>query len=107
LNQLKTPFTVSFFCRNRLDLQNLVTGGETLTRVGLVVLLFFVVTPRIEYVGAAILAGTLVALIGTVWLWKVLTPTLYISWRLFDWAMLKDLSSTGGWVMVSQIGVVL
>lgn len=107
LNQIKTPFTVSFFCRNRLDLQNLVTGGETLTRIGVVVLLFVVWAPRVEYVGAAILAGTVVALVGTIWSWKVLTPTLYISWRLFDWAMLRKLCHTGAWVIVSQIGVML
>jgi membrane protein EpsK len=107
LNQLKTPFTVSFFCRNRLDLQNLVTAGETLTRVGLVVLVFTAWTPRVEYVGAAILVGTLAAFVGTLWAWRILTPTLFISWRLFDWAMLKNLCHTGIWVIVSQIGVML
>jgi membrane protein EpsK len=107
LNQIKTPFTVSFFCRNRLDLQNLVTAGETLTRVGLVVLLFAGFAPRIEYVGGAILAGTVLALMGTIWAWRTLTPSLKISWRLFDWAMLWDLCRTGGWVIVSQVGVML
>jgi membrane protein EpsK len=107
LNQLKTPFTVSFFCRNRLDLQNAVNAGETLTRVGLVALLFALFTPRVEYVGAAILAGTVVALVGTIWSWKALTPTLFISWRQFDWGMLKNLCRTGGWVIVSQLGVML
>jgi membrane protein EpsK len=107
LNQIKTPFTVSFFCRNRLDLQNLVTAGETFARVGLVVLLFGLVAARIEYVGAAILAGTLVAFIGTIWAWRWLTPTLFVSWRLFDWGMLRKLCHTGGWVIVSQIGVML
>src|SRR5258705_11709058 len=104
LNQIKTPFTVSFFCRNRLDLQNLVTAGETLTRVGLVLLLFAAWAPHVEYVGAAILFGTLVAFAGTIWAWRILTPTLYISWRLFDWAMLRKLSHTGVWVIVKCRG---
>lgn len=107
LNQIKAPFTVSFFCRNRLDLQNLVTAGETLTRIGLVALLFVALTPHVEYVGAAILIGTFVAFIGTVWAWRILTPTLSISWRLFDWGMLRKLCHTGVWVIVSQIGVML
>jgi len=107
LNQIKTAFTVSFFCRNRLDLQNLVTAGETLTRIGLVVLLFAAWTPHVEYVGGAILFGTLMAFIGTLWAWRTLTPTLYISWRLFDWAILKKLCHTGVWVIVSQVGVML
>lgn len=107
LNQVKTPFGISSFCRNRLDLRNLVAACETLTRVGLVVLLFCILTPRVEYIGTGILAGTMVSTIGMVWLWRVLTPTLRINLGKFDWAMLRNLSSTGGWVIVSQLGVML
>lgn len=107
LNQVRTPFGAPGFSLNRLDLLNLVTVTETLTRVGLVVLLFFVFSPRIEYVGAAILAGTTVSAVGTIWMWKVLTPDLHIGIRNFDWKLLRSLCSTGGWVIVSQIGVML
>jgi len=107
LNQLKTPFGVSPFSRNRLDLLNLVTITETLTRVGLVLCLFCLFIPRVEYVGVAILAGTIVSTIGMIWLWKALTPGLSIRLDQFDWGMLRNLCSTGGWVIVSQIGVIL
>src|SRR5579859_264378 len=107
LNQIRTPFGVSSFCRNRLDLQNLVVVAETLTRVGLVVFCFLVFAPRIEYVGAAILAGTIVSTLGMIWLWKTLTPSLRIRLGEFDWAMLRTLSGTGVWVIVSQLGVIL
>src|SRR6266516_2157412 len=107
LNQVKTPFGISSFCRNRLDLQNLVAAFETLTRVGLVVCLFCLFTPRIEYIGAAILAGTMVSTIGMVWLWKVLTPSLRISLGKFDWTLFRNLCGTGGWVIISQLGVML
>jgi membrane protein EpsK len=107
LNQVKVPFGVSTFCRNRLDLQNLVTACETLARVGLVVCLFCLFTPRVEYVGMAILAGTIVSTIGMVWLWKFLTPTLRISLGSFDWSLFRNLCSTGGWVIISQLGVIL
>jgi membrane protein EpsK len=107
LNQVKTPFGVSCFVLNRLDLQNVVIVGETLARVGLVVFLFLVLTPRIEYVGAGILAGTMVSTLGAIWFWKMLTPGLQVRLRDFDWATFKSLSHTGGWVIVSQIGVIL
>src|SRR5947208_2426286 len=107
LNQVKIPFGVSSFCRNRLDLQNLVAAFETLTRVGLVVGLFCLFTPRVEYIGAAILAGTMVSTIGMVWLWKVLTPSLRISLGKFDWTLFRNLCGTGGWVIISQLGVML
>jgi len=107
LNQVKSPFGVSCFSLNRLDLANVVLVGETLTRVGLVAILFLVLGPRIEYVGAAILAGTIFSTVGAIWLWKVLTPGLHIRLRDFDWSLLKGLFSTGGWVIVSQVGVML
>src|SRR5436305_6712049 len=78
LNEIKTPFDVSSFSRNRFDLRNLVAISELLTRVGLVVLLFYVVQPRVSFVGFAILCGTGVSTAGAIWLWKVLTPTLRV-----------------------------
>ena len=107
LNQVKTPFTGSPFSTNRLDLANLVAVGETLTRVGLVVCLFLLVAPRLEYIGMAILAGTVVSTVGMIKLWKVLTPTLSINLHSFDWKLLKALCCTGGWVLVSQLGLML
>jgi membrane protein EpsK len=107
LNQIKSPFFASCFCLNRLDLQNVVTVGETLTRVGLIAFLFLVFAPKIEYAGAAILAGTIVSTIGAVWLWKVLTPSLRIRTADFNWTMMRSLCGTGGWVVVSQVGILL
>src|SRR5437660_840381 len=52
LNQVKTPFGVSSFCRNRLDLLNLVAASETLARVGLVVCLFCIFTPTMYHIYA-------------------------------------------------------
>lgn len=107
LNELKTPFDVSSFCRNRFDLRNIVAITELLTRVGLVVLLFYVLRPRISYVGLGIFCGTVISTVGAVWLWKVLTPTLNVRLRDFDRSMLGNLASTGGWVIINQIGAIL
>lgn len=107
LNEIKTPFLASCFSLNRLDLQNVITVAETLTRVGLVVFLFLVFAPRIEYVGAGILAGTVISTVGAIWLWKTLTPELHVRLRDFDWTMMKSLCHTSGWIVVSQIGLLL
>jgi membrane protein EpsK len=107
LNEIKTPFDVSSFSRNRFDLRNLVTISELLTRVGLVVLLFYVLQPRVSYVGFAILCGTAVSTLGAIWLWKVLTPTLRLRPRDFDREVLRNLANTGGWVIINQIGAIL
>lgn len=107
LNQVKTPFAVSAFCRNRLDLLNLANVSETLTRVGLILLLFSLATARIEYVGVAILAGTLVSMAMVIYQWRVMTSTLHVAPRLFDRTMFKALFATGAWATVSQLGGML
>jgi membrane protein EpsK len=107
LNEIKTPFDVSSFSRNRFDLRNLVAISELLTRVGLIVLLFYVVRPRVSFVGLGILSGTVVSTLGAIWLWKVLTPSLRVRARDFDREVLRDLANTGGWVVINQIGAIL
>ena len=107
LNQIRIPFTGGPFFRNRLDLANLVAVCETLTRVGLVVCLFTIATPRVEYIGMGILLGTVVSTVGMIKLWKVLTPTLRIQFGQFDWKLLRNMCCTAGWVVVSQLGLML
>ncbi|MEW6301906.1 MAG: oligosaccharide flippase family protein [Verrucomicrobiota bacterium] len=107
LNELRTPFAVSAYCRNRFDLFNLVATGEILTRVGFVVLLFYALSASIQFVGIAILCGTLVAAAGSVWLWRRLTPSLRIAREDFNWGVFKGLATTGGWMIVNQVGWIL
>jgi len=107
LNELKTPFDVSSFSRNRFDLRNLVAIAELLMRVGVVVLLFYVLQPRVSYVGFGIFCGTAVSSLGAIWLWRVLTPTLRLRPRDFDRDVLRNLANTGGWVIINQIGAIL
>ncbi len=107
LNEIKTPFDVSSFCRNRFDLRNLVAISEVLARVGMVVLLFYALVPHIHYVGFAIFFGTVISSVGAVWLWKTLTPSLRVQASYFDWAILRELTATGGWVIINQIGAIL
>jgi len=107
LNEIKTPFDVSSYCRNRFDLRNVVGVGEILARVGLVVGLFTALAPGLGYVGLAIFWGTIVSFLGAGYLWRALTPSLQVQFGAFDWRVLKDLASTGGWVIVIQLGAIL
>lgn len=107
LNELKSPFEVASLCRNRFDLRNLLAMSEVLTRVGLVVALFYAVSPRIQYVGLGIVCGTIVSAAGAIRIWRLLTPDLRVGWRHFDWGAFRNLVGTGGWVVVNQLGAVL
>lgn len=107
LNEMKSPFEVSSFCCNRFDLRNLVAAAETLARVGMVIALFLFLAPRPKYLGIAIFCGTVVSALGSIWLWRRLTPQLHIRPGLFDWRALRSLTRTGSWVVVNQVGVLL
>jgi membrane protein EpsK len=107
LNQIKTPFEVSSFCRNRFDLRNAVELSELSLRIGLIFFLFVAVMPRASFVGVGILVGTTFSFGAVVALWKRLTPTLRISAPSFDWITLKELTRTGFWVVTNHLGALL
>lgn len=107
LNEFKSPFEVSSFCRNRFDLRNLVAASEVFVRVGLVVLLFYTLAPRIQFVGLGIFCGTVMSTVGAVTMCRRLIPCLKVRWGCFDWQIFKDLTRTGGWVMINQLGALL
>jgi O-antigen/teichoic acid export membrane protein len=107
LNEIKTAFDVVTFSRNRFDLRNLISLSETLCRTGLVVTLFFGVGPALAYVGLGIFAGTVVSAMGALYYWRRLAPALRVSLSHFDWAALRGLTATGGWVVVNQLGAIL
>jgi membrane protein EpsK len=107
LGTLQAPFGVSLFCRNRFDLQSMIGLVQQIVRVGLVVVLFNVLTPRIWHVGVAALVAMFFGWGWSVRLWRRLTPTLTISLAHFSRKAVKDLFSLGGWVAVNSLGVIL
>jgi len=107
MTTISTPFEVSSFCRNRFDLRNIVAIASTLVRIGVLVLLFTIMTPSLASVGTGLLAGAVVALIGVLILWRVLTPTLVIRLWAFSRAMLSRLLQTGIWVSIDNTGALL
>lgn len=107
LRTLVSPFSVSAFCRNRFDVLGGMATIETLTRVGVVVLLFHVFTPHLMHVGLGMLASAILWVFAAVWAWRRLTPELSVSWAARDWKTLREICQMGGWVVVNQIGALL
>lgn len=99
-----TSFMVSTFVKNRLDLRNIIRIVEQFIRVGVVVLFFSLVSPRIEVVGLGILLGAFFILVGDVVLWKKITPELSIKISDFDKSQLRRLFSFGGWQVINIVG---
>ncbi len=107
INVVASPFEVASFCRNRFDLRTAVAVSSVLTRVGLVVVLFSLMTPNLWQVGAGMLAASLVGAVGAIIVWRRLMPGLSVNAASFDTSTLKRLTSTGGWIVINQVGSIL
>lgn len=104
---ISSPFEVSTFCRNRFDIRNIIAIFSSIMRVAVVVLLFNVLKAEVWHVGIGILAATFFSFLGSLWAWNKLTPELAINIRQFNCITLKELTGTGGWIAISQIGTIL
>jgi O-antigen/teichoic acid export membrane protein len=100
-------FTVSLFAYNRLDLLNLVNITNVVVQVVLIVLFFSISTPSLALVGLAYLIGGVSASILAIFLSRKINPHLKIDIHDFDKSKIKEIFSTGSWVIVIQVGSVL
>jgi len=100
-------FTVQLFAYNRLDLQNLVNLVNLLVQTGLIIFLFALFGPDLSFVGAAYLAGAVVASWVSIILARRICPNLIVSIQSFDCNKVMDLSKMGGWVAIDQLGSLL
>lgn len=107
LTVISTPFDVATYCRNRFDVRNAVAISASLLRVLLIVALFNLFHAEVWHVGIGILAATVLSFLGSLWAWRRLTPELVIDVRLFSIDKLKELTGTGGWIAVNQVGTIL
>ncbi|MCX6343547.1 MAG: polysaccharide biosynthesis protein [Armatimonadetes bacterium] len=107
LIQLATPFLVSSFCCNRLDIQSTINSANLILRVIVVVLIFNFAAPRMWQVGVGYMVAAAFTLVCSVLNWRMLTPQLSIALRDFSVKALRQLTSTGFWVVISQLGTML
>jgi membrane protein EpsK len=107
IRSLNGTYTVQLFAYNRLDYMNLVNIVNFLVQVGLIVLLFSLKGPSLEFVGIAYISGAIIASVIAVILAKRVCPHLYLSIGSFDRSKVRDLGNMGGWVFINQIGALL
>jgi len=107
LSTLSSAFSISSFCRNRFDLANAVSIITNIVRVGVVVALFMLFIPAVWHIGLGMLAAGVLNIISSIIIWRYLTPMLKVRLRLFNMGTLRQLTGTGGWIVVNQVGVLL
>lgn len=100
-------FGVSPFIYSRFLSINTVNLIALSGRIGCVVILFVLFRARLSYVGAGILAGAVISLVGFVLLWHRYTPQLRLDIAAFDRSRLRPMMGMGGWVVVNMVGALL
>jgi membrane protein EpsK len=105
-NLLSGVTQVSFYCLNRFDLRALITTAGSVGSVALVVAMFGLAGPRLEWVGAGSCAAAGAVTFAS-YLWgKRLIPVLSFKPRLFSWRHFKMMLGTNVWVVIDGLGVV-
>ncbi|MCR4337043.1 MAG: oligosaccharide flippase family protein, partial [Candidatus Omnitrophica bacterium] len=107
ITTIGSAFEMTSYCRNRFDLRNLVHIANLLTRIGSVVVFFHFSTANLFYVGLGIFLASLINLMGAILVSKRLLPFLAVRWEDFNLQVLKEMSGTGIWIFISQIGTLL
>lgn len=98
---------ISSYAYHRFDLRFLVNVVRLLANTGIVVGLFLFFSPKLWQVGVGTFLSSFFFLIGHTILWRKLTPELFVKFKLFDWARLKQMLSLSGWILVNHIGSLL
>ncbi|UXH79501.1 lipopolysaccharide biosynthesis protein [Roseateles amylovorans] len=104
---LGTPFQSVVYSHNRFDLQNLGNILGLVLRVTVVLVLFRLATPQLWHVGASVLAAAVATIAVVIVAARRLAPSLRPQLSAFSWPVVKEVSGTGGWVFISQIGTLL
>lgn len=107
LGSVSAAFSVSSFSRNRLELSNGVLILASLGRVAVVVLLFEAYRPQVWHVGVGMASAGVLTLVGSVAVWRYLTPMLRIRPGYISWKAFRELSSVGGWMAINQLGAIM
>ncbi len=104
---LGTPFQSVVYSHNRFDLQNLGNILGLVCRVAVVVVLFRLSAPQLWHVGASVLVAAVATITVVILAARRLAPSLKPQLSAFSWPVVKEVSGTGGWVFISQIGTLL
>lgn len=97
-------FMIPAYANNRLDIANLSGIITKLLQPGLIVFLLVYVSMDLSLVGYAYLATSFVGLMISMYIWKEFAPDLTINYKFFHMEKLKEMTATGSWIMINQLG---
>ena len=96
-----------FYSQNLLYHLYYIKTAYTIIQVGMIITLFMVYGPSLVLIGVSFFVSSMIYLI---WQWiaaKFICPSLYVSRKKYDKALLKEMSALGFWAMLSLIGTMM
>lgn len=107
VGMVRSILTTVPFTRNRFDLLNVTPMSEIIVRVVVVVAMFALAKPRIEWVAVSLVVSGAIATIVALRLNRIVAPGLNMDVRAFDLSVLRRMWGTSSWMMVNQVGTLL
>lgn len=97
----------TFFIKNRLDLSAKRNIEGNLIRAVVLIILFVLLKPKINFVTGSMLIVTLYICSSNYYYTRKLTPELRLGKQYFQWKAVKTLLSSGVWNSINQLSTVL
>jgi len=97
-------FMIPAYANNRLDIANISNLITKLLQFGLIIFLLAYVSVDLSLLGYVYLITTIVGLLFSIYIWKKFAPELTINYHFFSRKKLKDMTATGSWIMINQLG---
>lgn len=95
------------YINNRLDLINLTTLTSSIVKIGAIIFLFHYISVSLINFAYANILASLCALFISYCIFIKQTPFLNLKIKYFNYKILKEIFSMGGWLLVSQVGALL
>lgn len=107
LTQLGTAYGIIAYAGNRLDVQSKAGIWSAVLRLAGVVVLFALLSPRVEYVGVAMLVAAGVGMVVCRRYVAQVDLGLRVSRGEFSWDLTRRMARESLWVMIAQLGTML
>lgn len=104
INLATSIYCVPLYAQNRLDIARSIEIISHILRLIGTISLFVIFEPGLRYVGYVELIIRIFASISNIILGKLTAPFLKLNFFHFDWSKVKQLTTMGGWLMISYIG---
>lgn len=101
---LSSSFGMASVIRHRFELRNLVRAVTSLSRVGIVVLCFFLWGPGLSFVAAGFFGSAVVGVVADVLVSRHLAPELRVAPRHVDRRQIRAMLGLSVWSAINQVG---